>query len=267
MHLQHSYGWHGLQNGKRHDRSDEEQQKYTALYYGAISFLDAQIGRVLEALTAAGVADNTYIVFTTDHGNMLGNHWLNEKGPWGYEESLRVPLLISGPGIPAGQRSNALTNHIDLAPTFAQWAGGETFGQGVSLAQVCQNPKLPLPRTVTVSEFNDTAKILRDQRWTFCYYPGSRETELYDRNADPLQHDNLAGRAEFFEVENRFLRELVEFEIQQKPFRSEAKDLTPQRVAALYQYRAKQLLERGDLHSMSGNCDVDDILSWFTTSS
>ncbi|MDX1681507.1 MAG: sulfatase-like hydrolase/transferase, partial [Phycisphaeraceae bacterium] len=95
----------------------ETLQKDMACYYGMVSFMDHEIGRILDTLDEQGVADNTLIVFTTDHGHFLGQHGLTAKGPFHYEDLLRLPFLVRWPDrVPAGTTSDALQGLVDLAP-------------------------------------------------------------------------------------------------------------------------------------------------------
>ncbi len=85
-------------------QTDRQLAEMMANYYGMISHVDHQVGRILDGLRQSGLADNTLIVFASDHGDMLGDHGLYLKGPMLYEGLLRVPMIISGPGIAHGQR-------------------------------------------------------------------------------------------------------------------------------------------------------------------
>ncbi len=103
-------------------QSDEQLRDITANYYGMISLVDHQVGRILAALEDEGLADNTLVVFTSDHGELLGDHGLMLKGPMHYEGLLRVGLLMRGPGISAGQVIHDPVSTVDLAATFADYA-------------------------------------------------------------------------------------------------------------------------------------------------
>ena len=87
--------------------------------------IDEQVGRLLEALEATGQLENTIVIFTSDHGELLGDHGLYLKGPFFYEPSIRVPLIVAGPGVRSGARSPALVELADLAPTLLDAAGLE----------------------------------------------------------------------------------------------------------------------------------------------
>ncbi|MDE2369902.1 MAG: sulfatase-like hydrolase/transferase [Burkholderiales bacterium] len=104
-------------------QSDEQLRHLIANYYGMISLIDHQVGRILTTLEESGLADDTLVVFTSDHGEWLGDHGLVLKGPMFYEGLLRVGLLMKGPGIPAGGIVDDPVSTIDLAATFADWTG------------------------------------------------------------------------------------------------------------------------------------------------
>src|SRR5262249_53860990 len=104
----------------------EELARMTAGYYGMVAQLDHAIGRVLDALDDRGLADDTLVIVTSDHGEFLGEHQLIFKGPFGYDSLLRVPLLVRGPGIDAGRVVTEPVGTIDLAPTMLAAAGLES---------------------------------------------------------------------------------------------------------------------------------------------
>jgi arylsulfatase A-like enzyme len=103
-------------------QSDTQLREIIANYYGMISLIDHQVGRLLQTLQDEGLADNTLVVFTSDHGEWLGDHGLMLKGPMFYEGLLRVGLIVRGPGAPAGKVVHDPVSTIDLAATFADYA-------------------------------------------------------------------------------------------------------------------------------------------------
>lgn len=106
------------------DWPESEWRRLTAHYLGFCALLDDQVAAILRHLEAAGDLANTIVVYTSDHGDMMGSHGLNRKGfPLLYEEALRVPLVIAGPGIQPGARPEALVSLLDLVPTLADLAG------------------------------------------------------------------------------------------------------------------------------------------------
>ena len=107
---------HGL-NSHVHDR--DELAKDIAIYYGMISLMDKQIGRILDKLDELGLTESTLVIFASDHGHFYGHHGLIEKGAFHYEDMIKVPMLVRWPGqVPAGVESDSLQSLVDLAPSM-----------------------------------------------------------------------------------------------------------------------------------------------------
>lgn len=104
------------------DQSDGQLAEMTANYYGMISLLDHNVGRILEALADVSLAEDTLVIYTSDHGELLGNHGLYLKGPTPYEDLLRVPLVARGPGVPSGCAIAEPVSTLDLMATFVDYA-------------------------------------------------------------------------------------------------------------------------------------------------
>lgn len=182
-------------------------------YYAATSYMDAQVGVVLDALEKEGLAENTVIVLWGDHGWQLGEHGLWHKHT-NFELAARAPLLISVPGQKAaGRRSASLAEFIDIYPTLAEACGlpKPKDVEGVSLRPVLDDPAAKV-RPVAISQYprNDAGKSLmgysiRDDRWRLTLWRDRKDnsvhaTELYDEANDPHETVNLAGKAEHAEV-------------------------------------------------------------------
>ncbi|MBO1911462.1 sulfatase-like hydrolase/transferase, partial [Microvirga sp. 3-52] len=106
-----------------HQIEDERHKKITATYYGMVSMMDKYIGKILDNLDELGIADNTIIVFTSDHGHFFGQHGLQYKGGFHYEDLIKVPFIVRYPGkVPAGKVSQSMQSLVDLAPTFLSFA-------------------------------------------------------------------------------------------------------------------------------------------------
>src|SRR5690606_1274800 len=105
------------------DQTDEQLAYMTANYYGMISQIDHNVGRMLEALQQLGLAEDTLVVYTTDHGELLGNHGLYLKHPIPYEDLLRVNMIVRGPGVVAGHVVREPVSTLDLAATFHDYSG------------------------------------------------------------------------------------------------------------------------------------------------
>ncbi|MEN8982587.1 MAG: sulfatase-like hydrolase/transferase [Planktotalea arctica] len=103
-------------------QTDDQLREIIANTYGQIAFIDAQVGRIMAALEDAGLAENTIVIYTSDHGDWLGDHGLILKGPMPYEGLLRVPMLVTGPGVRAGHVVDAPVSTLDIAATFSDFA-------------------------------------------------------------------------------------------------------------------------------------------------
>jgi uncharacterized sulfatase len=185
----------------------EQARQYIAAYYACVSFLDAQIGRILAALDETGLWRNTVVVFFSDHGYHLGEHGMWHKMTL-FEESTRVPLVIHAPGMAAGKRCSSLVELIDLYPTLAQLCAIKPPAglDGSSLAPQLRNPSTPARRAVfsSVNRHEDRSRLtsafsffghsVRTERWRYTEWDnGSRGVELYDERNDPGELRNLAS--------------------------------------------------------------------------
>lgn len=162
-----------------------------AEYYGMISHLDAQVGRILAALEESGAADNTLVVYTADHGLALGSHGLLGKQSV-YEHSMKCPLILAGPGVPHGE-SAALTYLLDLYPTLCAAAGLEPPEgiDGFDLSPITSG-ETDAVRDQLFTSFEDKMRGLRDERWKLIRYPLLHHTQLFDLESDPHELVNLA---------------------------------------------------------------------------
>jgi len=188
-------------------------------YYAAISYMDAQVGLLLDALEKEGLAQNTVVVLWGDHGWQLGEHGLWHKHT-NFEVAVRAPLLISVPGQKAaGRRSASLAEFIDLYPTLADICGLPVPKEleGVSLRPVLDDPAAKV-RPVAISQYprNDSGKSLmgysiRDDRWRLTLWRDRADnsihsTELYDEVGDPHETVNVAAKPEHAEVVARLTK-------------------------------------------------------------
>lgn len=167
------------------------QGRILAAYYASVTFMDTQVGRLLDALEELGLADDTLVVFSSDHGYHLGEHGLWQKLSL-HEESARIPLLMAGPDVPVGER-DALVEQIDLFPTLARLAGLEVPAhcQGEDLAPVLTDPAASV-RGAALCVRGQDSYLLRTEDWAYLRY-GDGSTELYDMQRDPSQFENLAA--------------------------------------------------------------------------
>lgn len=175
------------------DGQIDKQQRVLSAYYASVAFMDAQVGRILDALEKNGLAKNTIVVFTADHGYHLGEHDFWQKLSL-HEESTRIPMLFAGPGIKPA-KTDSLAEQIDFYPTFAELAGFDIpkHIQGKSLAGVIKNPSQAVHDEVYC--FKGNSHLLRTDRWALLSYRDG-SSELYDMQADPKQYSNLAEKPE-----------------------------------------------------------------------
>ena len=166
-----------------------------AKYYALVTHTDAQIGRILDALEQSGHADNTIIVFSSDNGLALGSHGLTVKQNL-YEHSVKVPLLMSGPGIPEGERRGQLCYLYDIYPTLCDRAGLEVPDtvQFRSLDPIIADAEAR-HREHLYFAFMSWHRSVRDARYKLIEYcvDGERETQLFDLQDDPAEIENLAA--------------------------------------------------------------------------
>ena len=189
-----SHGNHGFHS---HLREPAALRKDMAVYYGMVSLMDREIGRILDRLDKLGITDSTLVVFTTDHGHFLGQHGLVAKGAFHYEDLIRLPFLVRMPGhVPAGVVNNSLQSLLDLAPTFLHAAGVDIPGQmqGVDQLPVWTGAADKARDLVLVeNRHQPTALHLRtlvDSRHKLTVYRGHEYGELFDLHEDPDERRN-----------------------------------------------------------------------------
>ncbi len=183
--------------------TEEDVRASCAHYYAATEQLDAQIGRVLKALDDTGQADNTIVVFTTDHGDMMGAHRMWLKGWIPYEEAYRVPLIIRWPGhIQPQSKTHKLVQLQDLAHTYVEAAGAPALPHpdGQSLLPLFRNPDTPNWRDQILcayygGEFLYTQRMAITERYKYVFN-GFDYDELYDLEVDPGELHNIAYQPE-----------------------------------------------------------------------
>lgn len=167
----------------------DNQKRMWAGYYATVTYMDEQLGRIVDELEAQGLRDETVIVFTSDHGYHLGEHHFWQKSNL-HEEALRVPLIISAPGFRGG-RSAAMVELVDIFPTVAELTGLSIpySVQGESLVPILIDPNQRV-REAALS-IDGSGYALRTERWAYIRYNDDTE-ELYDMVSDPGQIMNLA---------------------------------------------------------------------------
>lgn len=192
---------------KQRELTLAQRKEIIQAYYASVSLMDAQVGRLLDALERLKLADNTIVVFVSDHGYHLGQHGLWQKGDL-FEGSCRVPLIIAAPGMKtAGQKSERVVELVDLYPTLAELCGYKTpqHIQGQSLVPLLKDPQAERTRpafSVTHSRAsrlhkemkgkNPLGHSIRTERYRYTEWgDGEYGAELYDYQTDPEEFRNL----------------------------------------------------------------------------
>jgi len=185
--------------------TEVEYREMAARAYGMIAMVDDGIGRVLSTLEQSGLAEDTIVIFTTDHGDMFGDHGMMLKGAMHYDGCIHVPLLIKAPGKKAGV-SQSLVGSLDLAATALSIAGAESYQglQGHDLSPLLDNPFLKPRDSVLIEEdqVHDMVHVRKSLRMRtlvtdaarLTVYEGLVHGELYDRVNDPNEMWNLFGQ-------------------------------------------------------------------------
>ena len=194
-----------------HFRDEEARNLARACYFGLCSYVDGMVGQVLAQLDASGLAENTIIILTSDHGDMNGH-----RGFWTkmvmYEDAIGIPLIIAGPGLPNGKTCETQASLIDIYPTALQACGisptsEETGLPAHSLMDLATQETNE--ERVVYSEYHDGGSItgfsmIRDQRWKYVHYAGF-PPQLFDLESDPFERIDFGLSAEHAEIRSRLL--------------------------------------------------------------
>lgn len=209
---------------------NDVRERVIPAYMGLITQIDDEIGKLLEWMEETGYADNTLIVFTSDHGDYLGDHWLGEKELF-HESSVRIPLIVFDPSSEAdrtrGRVISDLVEAIDLLPTFVEVAGGEIpthILKGHSLMPFLHDPNAPSVRGVLFSEYDYSCRLARtilgrkvpdcrlqmafDGRWKMIRAEGFRPL-LFDLSTDPNEFQDLGDDPTHAEQIDRLNAEML----------------------------------------------------------
>lgn len=188
-----------------YDRHFNDERRAAALvaYYGMVTRLDELIGSVMTTLEAYGFKETTDIIYASDHGDNLGN-----RGMWGksvmYEDSVGVPMILSGAGIPSGKVVETPVSLLDIAPTIAEMTGVEVSTadfEGESLVTIANDPP---DNRVVMAEYHaagsDTGQfMIRRNRWKYVVYVG-KPPQLFDLESDPDELDDVSTRGEAADI-------------------------------------------------------------------
>jgi arylsulfatase A-like enzyme len=185
-------------------------------YFGCITFMDQQVGRLLDELDNLELRDNTIVVFVSDHGYLFSEHQMWKKNLL-WEEAIQTPLIISAPGMKPGQKTDHIVELIDLYPTLSELAGlpQDPDIQGKSLTPLLKDP---LAKLSTRDAFIHVKAGfgLRSGKWSYMWYPADTKRKrnegfmLYDMQTDPDQYTNLASNPEYKAVKQRLHKRLMQ---------------------------------------------------------
>ncbi|WP_439484301.1 sulfatase [Cyclobacterium plantarum] len=194
---------------------EKERKQVISAYYASATFMDAQVGKLLDALEDLGLVENTIVVFWSDHG-----YHLSEHGQWKkqslFEESARVPLLISAPGKEGnGKVCERVVELVDLYPTLAALCGLESpeYLQGRDISALLKNPDKTWDHggytQVRRNSGPYMGRAVRTERWRYIEWDGGEKgAQLYDHDHDPREYNNLAGHPEYQEIQNNLKKQL-----------------------------------------------------------
>lgn len=196
----------------RHFQGEADLQRALAGYFGLVSFLDENVGKILAALQEAGLAGETRVAYTSDHGDNLGT-----RGLWGkatmYEESAGIPLILAGPGLPAGASCATPVTLCDLSATIldAVGAGEAIAALGLPGASLLDLAAAPTEARLALSEFHtygpDGFYMLRSPRHKYVHYVGA-PPQLFDLEADPEELNDLGSDPAHAAIRDGFERQL-----------------------------------------------------------
>lgn len=194
----------------------EEIRRARAAYYGLVTYLDQQIGQVLAALSESGLADDTIVVYTSDHGEMAGEHGMWWKESF-YEASVKVPMLWSGRGLGQGTKIERPVSLLDVAPTLLAMGEAEPLPgcRGRSLlpllmgASSTSSDDEPIFAEVMVRGVS-AARMIRRGRWKLIYYHGFEHPQMFDLVTDPQEQHDLGQSQEHTAIREQLRAEVLD---------------------------------------------------------
>jgi iduronate 2-sulfatase len=193
--------------------NEQQRKEVIRAYYASVTFMDAQVGKLLNAVDESGLSQNTIIVFWSDHGYLLSEHGQWKKQSL-FEEAARVPLLIAYPGAKGnGKVSERVVELIDLYPTLAKLCGmhPSQYLAGADLTPLLNDPKSewerPAYTQVLRYKENVMGRSVRTERWRYTEWGGGvHGAQLYDHKKDPFEYKNLADLPAYTKVREEMRR-------------------------------------------------------------
>lgn len=214
---------HNIHGFHSHLSDKEEEAKNIAVYYGMVSMMDKYIGKILDKLESLGLADDTIVVFTTDHGHFFGHHGLLAKGPFHYEDMIKVPFIVRYPdNVPANKISHSMQSLVDLAPTFLNMCGIKVPAcmTGIDQSDSWKSIKDCRDSILVENRHQPTTvhmKTYVDARYKITVYYNREYGELYDLETDPKEVNNLWDSDEHQDLKNKLIKKLLFFEMGKEP--------------------------------------------------
>lgn len=215
---------HWMHGFHSHLQDREELAKDIATYYGMISLMDKQIGQILDRLDELGLAENTLVVFASDHGHFFGQHGLIAKGPFHYEDMIRVPLIARYPDhVPAGQQSDSMQSLVDFAPTFLSVAGLDIprMMTGVDQKSVWYGEQDSARDHIIVENRHQPTtihmKTYVNERYKITVYYNQDYGELFDLETDPDEVNNLWDDPGYADLKSALILKLLHAEMGKEP--------------------------------------------------
>ena len=180
--------------------TDDETRRAIASYHALVTFMDSQVGVVTEALARAGLEGSTRVIYLDDHGDSAGEHGLFFKSTM-FEGSVRIPLVVAGPGVPRGKRVRQPVSIVDTYPTVLDFHGIELTGRERSMPgcalrsswEGMADPNRPIYSEYHSSGFTDSVFMLRQGPWKLVRYEGYDRPSLYNLDDDPGENRDLGG--------------------------------------------------------------------------
>jgi arylsulfatase A-like enzyme len=193
-------------------RTRRDVQVHRSEYYALVSYLDSQVGRILDALEKSGKADNTYVIFTSDHGLAVGQHGLMGKQSM-FDHSIRVPYIVNGPGVPTGKKVDELVYQHSTFATTCELAGipVPSTVEFPSLASLISGPAKPQHDAI-FSRYKHFQRTVRTFEHKLIVYPFAKKVQLFDLKKDPWEITNLADRSEMQPARKHLLERLQVFQ-------------------------------------------------------
>lgn len=193
-------------------RTPEMIQKSLADYYAMMTHLDKRVGDIINTLKEKGLYENTIIVYAADNGLAIGSHGLLGKQNL-YEHSTNVPLIISGPGVPEGQLSDAMVYLYDLFPTLTELSTipAPQGVDGTSLMSIVKQPTADV-RSSLFTTYRNTVRAVRTDKWKMIRYPDRDVTQLFDLSQDPLEINDLSDQEDLDSIKQEMNALLVNWQ-------------------------------------------------------